>query len=87
MFVPYGLTEPRRLVLLKVKISHALILVKLKETFMNQFKNNIFSMFHNANKESENTVLEMPEVFDNLNPYIKITFDGQTVNILCIYFF
>ena len=42
-------------------------------------------MFHDANKENANTVLEMPEVFDNLNLYIKITFDGQTVNILCIF--
>lgn len=91
--MPYGLHEPRQPIILYINIYHAFILVKHEKGILNQFKSNLFGSFigaetsstNKAKCESDSTATAANQIeadtivnISQLNPYVKVTFDGET---------
>ena len=81
MLVPYGLNQPRIPIKLVVHIKSAQVLVKNETSLISKFKNSLLDFFvKKETSQTESTAIQIENEID-LNPYVKVTFDGVTVNL------
>ncbi len=95
--MPYGLNEPRQPIKLYVIIHHAFILVKKHASIIHQLKSNLSqSIFGKPGRSVKpehstlsSTPIETPSKISappsDLNPYVKVTFDGETKQTPIVY--
>lgn len=87
LFVPYPLKEQRQPIKLYVDIGHAFILVKKESSVLTQLKTNLLETLSLTDSHQKNNqpnisgdtdkneaVINIPD----LNPFVKITYNGET---------